>query len=64
MGKTSLLRKIISNDVEDTVSDIESIASISQEMMKHTLISETNEEVKVVFVSIKTSLFSDILRDL
>lgn len=52
MGKTSLLRKIISNDVEETVSDNDSVASISQEMMKHTLISETNEEVKVVFVSI------------
>jgi len=52
VGKTSLLRKIISNYVEEPDSDNDSIASISQEMMKHTLVNENNEEVKIVFVSI------------
>ena len=51
VGKTSLLRKIISNYVEDQGSDNDSVVSISQEMIKHTLVSENNEEVKVVFVS-------------
>lgn len=52
VGKTSLLKKIISNYVEDTESHNDSVVSISQEMMKHTLVSSDNEEVKVVFVSI------------
>lgn len=51
VGKTSLLRKIISNYVEEPDSDNDSIASISQEMMRHTLVNENNEEVKIVFVS-------------
>ena len=51
VGKTSLLAKISSNYVKGSESSNDSIASISQEMVKHTLISENNEEVKVCFVS-------------
>ena len=51
VGKTSLLTKISSNYVKGSESNNDSIASISQEMFKHTLISEKNEEVKICFVS-------------
>ena len=51
VGKTSLLTKINSNHVKMSESQDDSIASISQEMIKHTLISEDNEEVKICFVS-------------
>lgn len=51
VGKTSLLTKINSNHVKMTQSQDDSIATISQEMIKHTLISEDNEEVKICFVS-------------
>ena len=51
-GKTSLLRKITKNYTDDINEDEnQSVASISQEMMKHSLTTESGEEISVVFVS-------------
>ena len=64
VGKTSLLTKISSNYEKASESEDDSVATISQEMVKHTLISENNEEVKICFVSIHiqaTSLSLDLL---
>ena len=52
VGKTSLLTKISSNYVKMSEQQDELNTTISQEMVKHTLISENNEEVKICFVSI------------
>ena len=53
VGKTSMLHKIINNYMEEE-SERESVASISQEIMRHAQRTETDEIIQIVFVSIFT----------
>ena len=51
MGKTSLLHKVVNNYMEEQEDMGSSIVSITQEMMKHSIKTESNENINVTFVS-------------
>ena len=57
VGKSSMLHKIINNYMEEEESGRDSVASISQEIMRHAQRTETNEIIQIVFVSIFIALF-------
>ena len=57
VGKTSMLHKIINNYMEEG-NERDSVASISQEIMRHAQKTENDEILQIVFVSILIVLFS------
>lgn len=53
VGKTSLMRKIINNYMEDDQSEGDSVISISQESMKHTIKTDKGENIAITFYDTK-----------